>query len=131
MNDYKNLKSFDERRKESSTMRQKYPNRVCLYLTKSKNSTLPESDKKKYLVPHDLTIGQVMHVIRKRIDISPKEAIFLFTSNNVCPSTSTQIGTVYSEHADHDGFLYMTYNSESTFGSSPSYASQLRSTLIS
>jgi len=116
MTDYKKLKTFDERRKEAMGMRQRYPNRVCLYLTKSKSSTLPDSDKKKYLVPHDLTVGQLLHVIRKRVDISPKEAIFLFTASNTCPPSTMPLGTVYTEHADPDGFLYMTYNSESTFG---------------
>lgn len=116
MTHYKDLKTFDERRNESMSMRQRYPNRVCLYLTKSRSSKLPESDKKKYLVPHELTVGQLLHVIRKRVEINPTEAIFLFTESNICPPSTMQLGMVYAEHADQDGFLYMTYNSESTFG---------------
>lgn len=116
MNEYKKLKTFEERRTESGNMRQRYPNRVCLYLSKCKNSTLPESEKRKYLVPHDLTVGQLIHVIRKRIQIGSKDAIFLFTESNIAPSTTMELGQVYAQHADPDGFLYMTYNTESTFG---------------
>jgi len=116
MNEYKKLKNFKERCTESSNMRKRYPNRVCLYLSKYKTSTLPESEKKKYLVPQDLTVGQLIHVIRKRIKIDSTDAIFLFTESNIAPSTTIELGQVYTEHADPDGFLYMTYNTESTFG---------------
>jgi GABA(A) receptor-associated protein len=85
-------------------------------LTKTSGSTLPESDKKKYLVPNDLTVGQLLHVIRKRIKITATDAIFLFTEKNISPATTAQLGQVYAENADPDGFLYMTYNTESTFG---------------
>jgi GABA(A) receptor-associated protein len=41
---------------------------------------------RRYLVPSDLTVGQFVYVIRKRIKLSPEKAIFIFT-NNVLPPT--------------------------------------------
>jgi len=40
----------------------------------------------RYLVPADLTVGQFVYVIRKRIKLSPEKAIFIFV-NNVLPPT--------------------------------------------
>ena len=44
---------------------------------------------RRYLVPSDLTVGQFVYVIRKRIKLSPEKAIFIFT-NNVLPPTGAQ-----------------------------------------
>ncbi|KAE8956555.1 hypothetical protein PR001_g31694, partial [Phytophthora rubi] len=49
-------------------------------------SDIPDIDKKKFLVPADLTVGQFVYVIRKRIKLSPEKAIFIFV-NNVLPPT--------------------------------------------
>lgn len=40
----------------------------------------------RYLVPSDLTVGQFVYVIRKRIKLEPEKAIFIFV-NNTLPST--------------------------------------------
>ncbi len=56
-----------------------------------------------------------MHVIRKRIKLTPEKAIFIFV-NNVLPPNPALMSTIYEEQKDEDGFLYVTYNGESTFG---------------
>ena len=45
----------------------------------------------RYLVPSDLTVGQFVYVIRKRIKLSPEKAIFIFV-NNVLPPTGALFG---------------------------------------
>jgi GABA(A) receptor-associated protein len=47
---------------------------------------IPDIDKKKYLVPADLTVGQFVYVIRKRIKLSPEKAIFIFVKNVLPPT---------------------------------------------
>jgi len=42
----------------------------------------------RYLVPADLTVGQFVYVIRKRIKLSAEKAIFIFV-DNVLPPTGT------------------------------------------
>jgi GABA(A) receptor-associated protein len=37
-------------------------------------------------VPADLTVGQFVYVIRKRIKLSPERAIFIFIDNKLPPS---------------------------------------------
>lgn len=51
-------------------------------------------DKKKYLVPSDLTVGQFYFLIRKRISLRPEDALFFFV-NNVIPPTSATMGNFF------------------------------------
>jgi GABA(A) receptor-associated protein len=78
-------------------------------------SDIPVIDKKKYLVPADLTVGQFVYVIRKRIKLAPEKALFTFV-NEVLPPTAALMSAIYDEHKDDDGFLYITYSGENTFG---------------
>ena len=41
---------------------------------------------RRYLVPSDLTVGQFVYVIRKRIKVSPEKAIFMFVKNVLPPT---------------------------------------------
>ena len=114
------LRKFQEipevdRKAESARIRAKYPDRCCVIVTKVPGSTAPDIDRHKYLVPGDLSVGQFIYVVRKRLRINPEKAIFLFIGG-VLPPTSAQVGAVYEEKKSADGFLYVTYDSETTFG---------------
>lgn len=78
---------------------------ICEKVEKSDIATI---DKKKYLVPADLTVGQFVYVIRKRIKLSPEKAIFIFV-DEVLPPTAALMSSIYEEHKDEDGFLYITW----------------------
>ncbi|KAE9265536.1 hypothetical protein PR003_g32429, partial [Phytophthora rubi] len=88
---------------------------VQVICEKADRSNIPDIDKKKYLVPADLTVGQFVYVIRKCIKLSPEKAIFVFI-NNVLPPTAALMSNIYKEQKDSDGFLYVTYSGENTFG---------------
>jgi len=50
----------------AASIRAKHPDRIPVIVDKrAGDSSLPEIDKKKFLVPSDLTVGQFMYVIRK------------------------------------------------------------------
>lgn len=66
-------------------------------------------------MPVDLTVGQFVYVIRKRIKLPSEKAIFIFV-NDILPPTAALISTIYEEHKDEDGFLYILYSGENTFG---------------
>ena len=116
---FKYKHTLSDRQTESSRIRNKYPDRVPIICEKSIQSSknLPDLDKSKYLVPCDLTVGQFMFVIRKRIKLPSEQAIFLFV-NGTIPSTSTILDSLYDANRDEDGFLYITYSGENTFGAS-------------
>ncbi len=67
---------------------------ICEKVEKSDIATI---DKKKYLVPADLTVGQFVYVIRKRIKLSPEKAIFIFV-DEVLPPTAALMSSIYEEH---------------------------------
>jgi GABA(A) receptor-associated protein len=54
-------------------------------------------------------------VIRKRIRVAPEKALFVFV-RRALPPNAALMAEVYAEHKDVDGFLYMTYAGENTFG---------------
>jgi len=109
--------SFEERLAESKKIVEKFPERVPVIVEKGlKGGNVPEIDKNKYLVPKDLSVGKFIFVIRKRIQLSSENALYVY-ANGTLPATNDLMGTVYEQHKKEDGFLYMTFNGESTFGS--------------
>jgi len=107
---------LEKRQSESARIRDKYPDRIPVIVEKAGKTDVPEIDKKKYLVPADLTVGQFIYVVRKRIKLSPEKAIFVFVKDTL-PPTASLMSAIYEENKDEDGFLYMTYSGENTFGS--------------
>ena len=114
---FKQKHAFEKRKDEAHRILQKYPERIPVICVKDPRSRdIPDIDRKKYLVPADLSIANFMYVIRKRIKISPEKSIYLFVDNTVMPATAQLLSALYEEHKDQDGFLYITYAGESTFG---------------
>jgi GABA(A) receptor-associated protein len=112
---YKN-KTFDMRFKESMYMMEKYPESICCIIEKSDScKNLNDLKKNKYIIPKELTISQIIYIIRKRIEIDSKMSIFLYINNKI-PISNSKIGNVYFENKDDDGFLYIKYCGENTFG---------------
>jgi GABA(A) receptor-associated protein len=112
---------FKQRRDEADRVCAKYPDRVpiiCEVSSQFKDQF--NLDKSKYLVPNDLTVGQFIHVIRKRIKMDASQSLFMFINNSL-PNTSSLISEIYREHADEDRFLYILISLESTFGSDVSH----------
>ena len=116
MCDFKKNNTFITRHAEATRIKEKYPDRIPIIVHKHPNNkTLPPINKSKYLVPNDLTVGQFIFIIRKRIELPPEKALFVFI-NNILPPTSELLSQIYETHTDDDGFLYVVYTGENTFG---------------
>jgi len=103
-------------RKEVELIKHKYPDYIPI-VVRTKDTSLQLS-KNKFLVTGDVTIGQFLHIIRRRLDkrLSSTQALFIF-ANNCIPPTSNLLSTVYISDADKDtGMLFLTVCSENTFG---------------
>ncbi|KAK8601067.1 hypothetical protein V6N12_050912 [Hibiscus sabdariffa] len=83
---------------------------------KAENSMVPDIDKPKFLVPAGSTVGLFVCLVRKMIKLSAEKAIFVFVKNTL-PPTAALMSAIYEENKDEDGFLYVTYSGENTFGS--------------
>ena len=114
MVDFKNKYKFDKRKDESIRIMQKYPERRPIIIEKHHKCEY-DIDKNKYLVPKDMTLSQFMFVVRKRIKLDPSQSLFI-TVNHSLISGSKLLSEVYNDMKDEDGFLYITYTGENTFG---------------
>jgi len=112
---FKKDHSEEYRKSEAAKIRKKYPERVPVIVEKVPNSDIKQIDKRKYLVPNEITVAQFMWIIRKRIEMQPEKALFLFI-NKLIPSAANTMGHMYEEYKDEDGFLYIRYSGENTFG---------------
>jgi GABA(A) receptor-associated protein len=115
--DFRERYSLEVRRNEATRIREKFPGRVPCIVQRAKNAvkTLPPIDKEKFLVPGDLTLGQFIFVVRKRIELESNKALFVFVGNTL-PTTGSLMRELYHSHGEDDGFLYLLYCGESTFG---------------
>ena len=112
---FKKQFSFEDRCNESQRVLHKYPDRIPIICERRIGSILENIDKQKYLVPNDLTAGQFVYVIRKRLKLPAEKAIFLFM-NGTMPTISASLAELYEQHHDRDGFLYIVYSEENVFG---------------
>jgi GABA(A) receptor-associated protein len=117
---FKEENTFDERLEESVRVMTKYPERkpvICERLNE-RNDT-PQIDKKKYLINNDLTIANLLFVIRERLTkrstLKPNDALFLFANGKMLPSSAT-LAEIYDAYKDKDGFLYIQFSKENVFG---------------
>ena len=111
---YKNRHTFMERKNESDRILAKYPNRVPIVVERY-NHSVPDIDRKKYLVPDDLSMANFLYVIRKRLKLTSEKSLFLFVNNKIV-NMSQLVSEIYYKYGDEDGFLYIKYCEESTFG---------------
>ncbi|CAD5172343.1 autophagy-related protein 8i [Musa acuminata AAA Group] len=112
---FKDEFSFGERLAESRDIVAKYPDRVPVIVERFSRSDLPDMEKRKYLVPKDMSVGQFIHILSSRLHLTPGKALFVFVKNTL-PQTASLMDSVYGSYKDEDGFLYMCYSSEKTFG---------------
>ncbi|PRP78274.1 LRR receptor-like serine/threonine-protein kinase GSO1-like [Planoprotostelium fungivorum] len=120
---------FNRRKEFAEKIRGKYPDRIPVIVEKAPKSDAPEIDKKKYLVPADITAGKFIFEIRKQIKLNPDQAIFLFV-NDTIPATGQLMSQIYEKNRDEDGFLYVTYSGENTFGVIKDHFDQTRALTV-
>nr|XP_058919947.1 gamma-aminobutyric acid receptor-associated protein-like [Kogia breviceps] len=93
---YKEEHPFEKCRSEGEKIRKKYPDWVPVRVEKAPKAQMGDLDKKKYLVPSDLTVGQFYFLIQKRIHLRAEAALFFFV-NNVIPPTSARMGRLFGK----------------------------------
>ena len=115
INKYKS-KDIADRQRESSNVIIKYPDRVPVIVDTNDNSSFNEKlDKHKFVVPDTLSVSEFVIIIRKRLRIDSSKAIFVFCGNTILIG-SMPIRQIYDKYKEEDGFLYLIYKAESTYG---------------
>lgn len=107
--------SVVKRRKSFESITLKYPNRVPVLVERGTMDS-PEIDKNKFLVPKNITLADFMTIIRSRIKMDSTQSLY-FMVNGVMPRATDYMDILYNKHKNiDDGFLYITYCIENTFG---------------
>ncbi len=108
---------IEERRKECQKIRNHFPEKIPIICEKDPKSDIKDIDKTKYLIPGDLTVTQFNMMIRKRIQINQESAFYLLANGKVSITGDSLLNEIYEKYKDpEDGFLYITYASELTWG---------------
>tara|TARA_B100000965_G_C19490406_1_gene712739 strand:- start:24 stop:404 length:381 start_codon:yes stop_codon:yes gene_type:complete len=115
-NDFKQKYTLEERLVESNRILTKHVDRIPVILTKLAGSDIPEIEKRRYLIPSQYNVAQLIHIIRTRLNISEEKGIFIFVNGTVVPRPNEKMFELYCREKDEDQFLYITYCYENTFG---------------
>jgi GABA(A) receptor-associated protein len=111
------MNELSERLNYSRKILNKYPDCVPVIIRKCPtDKNIKQIEKEKYLIPKNLTISEIVYIIRKHIQVKPEQAIFIFVSNGTLLPSGTTINEVYNLHKANDNILYIVYRSENTFG---------------
>ena len=112
-----NMEDFETRIKYSVALLKKYPDRVPVIIRRNPNDKiLRDIDKEKYLIPKNLQVSEIYVIIRKKITLEPKQAFFIFVGDGTLVPMNKIIEEIYNEYKNDDGFLYIVYTAENTFG---------------
>merc|ERR1711871_1353510 len=87
---FKDEHNFEKRVEEADKILKKHADRIPVICEKAEGSDIPEIDRKKYLVPQELTVGQFVYVVRKRLRLPAEKAIFIFVDGHL-PSTGAAL----------------------------------------
>lgn len=93
----------------------KYPDRIPVIIKKKESDRfLEDLPNSKYLIPRSFKLSDLIILLRKKNKMDSSKAIFLFVDNILAPNNITMEELYY--HYSDNGYLYITYCSESTFG---------------
>jgi hypothetical protein len=106
-----------KRKNQSANIILSYPDKVPIICEKAPGAKINDIDKTKFLVGNELRLIEFIDIIRARLNLEKDSALFIIIGGKHCVSTEMNIGEIYKKYQDpEDGFLYMHYSSELTFG---------------
>ena len=112
--------SLTERKDKAKSRIEKYKSKglncVPVVIENADGATIGEVLRCNYMADRELTMARLMWQIRKTIKLGEAESIYFMIANTHIPNSKDKIGVIYDKYKDEDGFLYISFAGENTFG---------------
>ena len=115
---FKKVLSLEKRKEEYQKIKSKLSSKIPIICEKDPRSLIEPIAKTKFLVNPQMNVSSFNEIIRKKLNLEAKEGIFLLVKGKNVITGNQTMQEIYEHYKDEDGFLYITYASESVWGTS-------------
>ncbi|CDW74534.1 UNKNOWN [Stylonychia lemnae] len=114
---FKQRNPLDKRVKWAEQALEQYPHKYPLIIERAADqSKIIELTNPKFLMPKVFKVSEVQTIIRKKLQLTREQNIFLLANGKHIMKQDQTLMQVYDRHRDDDGFLYIQYALEQTMG---------------
>ena len=115
--DYKKSVPLEQRQSDFKKVMETNKGRIPIICERCPGSTAPVIQKKKFLVPPEMRVGQFGEIIRRKLELSKEAALFFLVNGTHSLSGNQLMSEVYDKLKDpEDSFLYIGYSNEMVWG---------------
>ena len=113
---YKEKKTFEQRYGEFQRISRKHPDKIPIICEKEEKSKLKIIEKTKYLIEKTINLPQFSSIIRQKLELGENDALFFLVNGKISISGTISMADIYNNYKEKDGFLYIAYASQETWG---------------
>lgn len=108
--------TLDIRCEHYKKITEKYPDRIPIIMEKSELCKNLENLKNPQLLANkNAPICDIIRYIRNNLKVTPTQSIYVMIGN-YGPGLGETIEEIHAKYKDRDGFLYIVYLTQNTFG---------------